>query len=169
MGARLLPRTLAELFSYCLAIEHAAAARYGELERFLRDAGVEDVAEEFEKFGREEQEQYELIKLGTSGQELPEVAGWELTWHFLGDAAARAAPRSTREAIASALAFERHAQAFYFDVAGNSRDDAMRAFSVDMANDEQRHIARLELLLEREPESAGPEEGLAVQGSEPGL
>lgn len=168
MGARLLPRTLPELFSYCLSIEGEAARRYADVERFLRGVGVEDVADEFEKMGREEQEQYHLIKLGTSGRELPEVAGWELAWHFLGGETARPAPRSTRDAIASALAFERRAQAFYFDVAGNARDGAVRAFSVEMANDEQRHIARLELLLERATDAAGPEEGLAVQGSEPG-
>jgi rubrerythrin len=158
MGARLLPRTLPELFSYSLAIEREAAQRYAELERLMRDVGVEQVADEFEKIGREEQEQYELIKLGTAGRPLPEMAGWELSWHFLGDkAAARSAPRSTREAIASALAFERHTQAFYVDVAEHSRDDAVRAFSAEMANDEQRHIARLEVLLEREPDPAGIE------------
>lgn len=158
MGARLLPRTLAELFSYTLAIEQEAARRYADLERFLRSLGVEDVADEFEKMGREEQEQYELIKLGTAGRPLPEVAGWELCWHFLGGVAeGRPAPRSTRDAIAGALAFERHTQAFYFDVAENAFDSAVRAFSVEMANDEQRHIARLELLLERESEAAGIE------------
>ncbi|HEX6265483.1 MAG TPA: hypothetical protein VFZ81_01155 [Burkholderiales bacterium] len=159
MGARLLPRTLPELFSYSLALERDAAKRYLELERFMREIGVEDLADELERLGREEQEQYELIKLGTSGRPLPEFAGWELSWHFLGDGApARRAPRSTREAICSALAFERHTQAFYLDVAENSRDDAVRAFSAEMANDEQRHIARLEALLEREPDPAAGSE-----------
>jgi rubrerythrin len=162
MGARLLPRTLPELFSYSLAIERAAAQRYAELERFMREVGVEQVADEFERIGREEQEQYELIKLGTAGRALPEMAGWELSWHYLGDkAVAKASPRSTREAIASALAFERHTQAFYVDVAEHSRDDAVRAFSAEMANDEQRHIARLEALLEREADRAG------FEGDEP--
>lgn len=162
MGARLLPRTLPELFAYSLALERNAARRYADLERLMREVGVEPIADEFEKLGREEQEQYELIKLGTSGRPLPEVAGWELSWHFLGErAAVRAAPRSPREAIASALAFERHTQAFYVDVAEHARDDAVRAFSAEMANDEQRHIARLEVLLEREPEPTG------LEGDEP--
>jgi bacterioferritin (cytochrome b1) len=162
MGARLLPRTLPELFAYSLALERNAARRYADLERCMREVGAEQIADEFEKLGREEQEQYELIKLGTSGRALPEVAGWELSWHFLGERiAVRPAPRSPREAIASALAFERHTQAFYVDVAENARDDAVRAFSAEMANDEQRHIARLEVLLEREPEPAG------LEGDEP--
>jgi rubrerythrin len=125
MGARLLPRTLPELFSYCLAIEREAAKRYAELERFARQLGVDDVADEFERIGLEEQEQYQLIELGTAGRTLPELAGWELAWHFqAGGKAARAAPCSTREALASALAFERQTQAFYVDVAENARDDA---------------------------------------------
>lgn len=170
MGARLLPRTLAELFSYCLAIEGGAAARYAELEGFLRELGVDGVADELEKMGREEQEQYELIKLGTAGRPLPQLAGWELSWHFLGGAFTDCpAPRSTRDALASALAFERQAQAFYFDVAGNARDESVRAFCIEMAHDEQRHIARLERLLEREPESTGLDDGLAARGPEPGL
>jgi rubrerythrin len=164
MGARLLPRTLPELFSYSLAIEQEAAKRYFELERLMRDIGVEDLADELERIGREEQEQYELIKLGTSGRALPEFAGWELRWHFLCDGAAlRRAPRSSREAIASALAFERQTHAFYVDVAENARDDAVRAFSAEMAGDEQRHIARLETLLEREPDPAAGGEAADLQ------
>ena len=163
MGARLLPRTLPELFSYSLAIEREAAKRYRELERFMREIGVEELADELQRIGREEQEQHDLIQLGTSGRKLPEFAGWELSWHFLGCAAARHAPRSTRDALASALAFERHAQAFYLDVADNSRDDAVRAFSAEMANDEQRHIARLEVLLEQEPDPAAGSEAADLQ------
>jgi rubrerythrin len=160
MGARLLPRTLPELFSYCLAIEREAAKRYAELERFARDLGVEDVADELERLGLEEQEQYELIQLGTAGRTLPELAGWELCWHYQPAGNARRALRSARDAIASALAFERQTQGFYIDVAENSRDDALRAFAAEMAGDEQRHIARLEVLLEREPDpAAGMEAG----------
>ncbi len=164
MGARLLPRTLPELFSYCLEIEQKAAKRYFELERFMREIGVEDLADELERMGREEQEQYELIKLGTSGRTLPQFAGWELRWHFSGEAAApRRAPGSSREALASALALERQTHAFYVDVAENARDDAVRAFSAEMAGDEQRHIARLEALLEREADPAAGGEAADVQ------
>ncbi len=169
MGARLLPRNLPELFSYSLALEREAAKRYAELERFLRKCGIEHLADEFEKIGREEQEQYEVISLGTSGRELPQLAGWELCWYFVGEAQPRHAPRSTREAVAMALAFERRVQSFYNDVADHARDDAVRSFAADMSNDEQGHIARLEVLLERESdattieaEDAGAAGGLPV-------
>ena len=165
MGARLLPRNLPELFSYSLALEREATKRYAELERFMRRLGDEALADEFERIGREEREQYELIELGTAGRELPELAGWELAWHTHGTLLeTRRAPRSRREAIAMALALERRTQAFYADVADNARDDAVRAFSAEMAQDEGRHVAQLEALLGREPEpaSSGPDDAAAL-------
>jgi hypothetical protein len=151
MGARLLPRNLPELFSYSLLLEREAARRYAELEGFLRSRGEHELADELEKLGREEREQYEIIALGTSGRELPELAGWELEWYFGETGLQRArAPRGTADALALALAFERRTESFYNDVAANARADAVRAFAAEMSADEQRHIARLEALLARE-------------------
>jgi rubrerythrin len=157
MGRRLLPRNLPELYAYSIAIERDAAKRFAELERFMRDTGIEHVADELEKIGREEREQYELLTLGTAGRDLPELSGWEYAWHYLGPQADRArAPTTTRETLEAALQTERRAQTFYIDVAENSPDNAVRAFAAEMAADEQRHILRLELLLSREPEAAIP-------------
>lgn len=164
MGARLLPRNLPELFSYALVLEREAARRYTQLEGFLRGRGAEELADELEKLGREEQEQYEIIALGTAGRELPELAGWELGWYFDGeDLKALRVPRSPAEALVIALAFERRSQAFYNDVAANARADAVRAFAAEMSADEQRHIARLEALLARE---YGPAERDAEEAGE---
>ena len=151
MGARLLPRNLPELFSYSLVLEREAARRYTELEGYLRGRGADELADELEKLGREEQEQYEIIALGTAGRELPPVAGWELGWYFDGeDLRGLRVPRNPGEALVIALAFERRSQAFYNDVATNARADAVRAFAAEMSADEQRHIARLEALLARD-------------------
>lgn len=155
MGRRLLPRTLPELYAHALAMEREAAKRFAELEQFMRDTGIEHLAEEFGKIGREEKEQYELLALGTAGRELPEVGGWEYSWHFLGPEADRVeTPTNAREAIAFALRTERRTQHFYGDVAENALDEAVRAFAAEMAADERRHVLRLELLLAREPEAA---------------
>ncbi|MDF3010450.1 MAG: rubrerythrin [Burkholderiales bacterium] len=155
MGRRLLPRTLPELYAHALAMEREAAKRFAELEQLMRDTGIEHVAEEFGKIGREEKEQYELLALGTAGRELPEVGGWEYSWHFLGPEADRVeTPTNAREAIAFALRTERRTQHFYGDVAENALDEAVRAFAAEMAADERRHVLRLELLLAREPEAA---------------
>jgi bacterioferritin (cytochrome b1) len=167
MGARLLPRNLPELFSYSLVLEREAAKRYAELEGFLRGRGARLLADEFEKLGREEREQYEIIALGTAGRELPELAGWELGWYF-GDEGLqeKCAPRSAGDALAMALAFERRTQSFYNDVAANARADAVRAFAAEMSADEERHIARLEALQAREDALGGVEADEAEESSD---
>lgn len=153
MGRRLLPRTLPDLYAHALAMEREATKRFAELEQLMRDSGIQHLAEEFARIGREEKEQYDLLALGTSGRELPEVVGWEYAWHYLGPDADRVPePTNAREAIALALSTERRTQSFYIDVAENAPDDAVRAFAAEMAADEQRHVMRLELLLAREPE-----------------
>ena len=155
MGTRLLPRNLDELFAHALTVERDATKRFAELERFMRAAGLEHVADEFEAIGREEREQYEALALGTAGRELPSVSSWEYAAHYLGPAAdVVRAPRDAREALMLAIAFERRTQMFYVDVAEHTFDDTMCAFAAEMAADESRHIARLERLLAREPEAA---------------
>jgi rubrerythrin len=154
MAQRLLPRTLIELYAHALTIEREAFKRYVELERYMRDCGMDHIADEFEKIGREEQEQYEALALGTAERELPQIESWEYAWHYLGPQADRVgAPKSAREALQLALATERRAQNFYVDVAEHAADDAVCAFAAEMAADEQRHVMRLETLLAREPES----------------
>ena len=155
MGQRLLPQTLLDLYAHALAIEREAFKRFVELERFVRDAGMDYLAEEFERIGKEEQEQYEALALGTAERYLPQIEEWEYAWHFLGTEADKvAAPKSARDAIKLALSTERRAQNFYVDVAEHASDDAVCAFAAEMAADEQRHVARLEQLLAREPEPA---------------
>src|SRR5258705_7403047 len=154
MGQRLLPQTLIDLYAHALAIERDAFKRYIELERFMRDAGMDHLADEFERIGKEEQEQYEALALGTAEREMPQLESWEYAWHYLGAEADKAlAPKSTRDAIKLALATERRAQNFYVDVAEHASDDTVCAFAAEMAQDEQRHVMRLEQLLAREPES----------------
>ncbi len=155
MAERLLPRNLPEMFAYSLAMERDATRRFAELERYMRDAGMDHVADEFESIGREEREQYELLALGTSGRDLPEIQEWEYAWHYLGTPAHKPrAPRSAREALILAINFERRTETFYADVAEHVADDAVSAFAAEMAADERRHVVRLETLLLREPDPA---------------
>ena len=166
MGQRLLPQTLIDLYAHALAIEREAFKRFIKLERFMRDAGMDHLADEFERIGKEEQEQYEALALGTAERELPQIAEWEYAWHYLGHDSERVkAPKNAREALLLALASERRAQNFYIDVAEHAADDAVCAFAAEMATDEQRHIQRLETLLAREPVSSAA----ADDGDEPAL
>ena len=133
-------------------IEREAAKRFAELEKAMRDAGYDHLAEEFESIGREESQQFQALAEGTAGHELPEVPEWEFDWHFQDPRGWKPRkPRSAREALGLAIATERRAQNFYSDVAEASRNDALSAFAAEMAADETRHIQRLEQLLEREP------------------
>jgi rubrerythrin len=155
MGTRLLPRDLNELYAHALELEREATKRFAELERYMRDAGLQHVADELESIGREEREQYELLAIGTAGRELPRPSAWEYAAHYLGPQAdVVRKPRSAREALLLAISVERRTQNFYVDVAENTTDDAMCALAVEMATDEGRHIARLERLLAREPDPA---------------
>jgi len=155
MGRRLLPRNLPELYAYAIVIERNAANDLEKLENFVRDTGNEHLAEEIQKIVREEREQHELICLGTAGRELPTMSGWEYCWHYMDPAAVkRPEPRNTREALSQALGVERRTQAFYVDVAESSPNEGVRSFAAEMAADEQRHIARFETLLAREPDPA---------------
>jgi rubrerythrin len=155
MAQRLLPRSIIELYAHSLAIERDAFKRFIELERFMREVGMDYIADEFEKIGREEQEQYEALALGTAERDLPQLAEWEYAWHYLGASAIKVnPPRTARDALQLALATERRAQNFYVDVAEHAEDDALCAFAAEMAADEQRHVTRLEQLLAREPEPA---------------
>lgn len=164
MAQRLLPQSLIELYAHALAIERDAFKRFVELERCMRDCGLDAIADEFEKIGREEQEQYEALALGTAEQNLPPIAEWEYAWHYLGPQAdKRRAPRGPREALQMALASERRAQNFYIDVAEHALDDAVCAFAAEMAVDEQRHVQRLEQLLAREPQPAAADDAESVR------
>ena len=159
MGERLLPKTLIEVYAHALVLEREAALRFAEIGRFLRAAGIETLADEIDAIGKEELEQYEALALGTADRPMPRIAEWEYSWHFLGAQFDRAAPPTTaRDALALALATERRAQCFYIDVAEHATDDAVCAFAVEMATDEQRHIQRLETLLAREPLQAGADD-----------
>jgi rubrerythrin len=162
MGTRLLPRDLNELYAHALVAERDAANKFVELERYMRDAGMDHIADELESIGKEEREQYELLAVGTAGRDLPAPLSWEYAPHFLGPQAdAVREPKSPREALLLAIAIERRTQNFYVDVAEHATDDTMCAFAAEMAVDESRHIARLERLLAREPD---PQAKVAAEG-----
>jgi rubrerythrin len=152
MAARLLPRTLPELYAHALVLERDATKRFEIFARCMRESGIDHLSEEFEAIGKEEREQYELLAEGTKNSGIPEPSPWEYAWHYIGPAGDVApAPRSTRDVLKLAISAERRTQNFYADVAENVEDEAVSAFAAEMAIDESRHIERLERLLAREP------------------
>jgi rubrerythrin len=159
MAARLLPRTLPELYAHAIVMERDATKRFEIFARCMRETGIDHLAEEFEAIGKEEREQYELLATGTANANLPQLAPWEYAWHFMGPAGDIVpAPQTARDVLKLAISAERRTQNFYADVAENVEDDAVSAFAAEMAADEIRHIERLERLLAREPMPAALEE-----------
>ncbi|MGQ0653355.1 MAG: hypothetical protein ACT4P4_13990 [Betaproteobacteria bacterium] len=163
MASRLLPKSLPELYAHALAVEREATKRFAELEQLMRDAGHDYLADEFERIGNEEREQYEALAFGTQGRQLPEIQDWEYAWHYMGSMIPRpSAPKNAREALALAVSTERRAMCFYADVADHAEDDTLCAFAAEMAADEARHVQRLEMLLAREPAPAAEAEDQAI-------
>jgi rubrerythrin len=159
MGARLLPRTLPDLYAHALVLERDATTRFEMLAKIMRDSGLDHLAEEFEAIGKEEREQYELLAVGTSNSGIVEPAPWEYAWHFMGEGADKVRqPKTARDVLEIALSAERRTQNFYADVAEHVDDDAVSAFAAEMATDESRHVERLERLLSREPLPATAED-----------
>ena len=110
MGTRLLPLNMQELYAHALVVEREATKRFAELERYMRDAGMDHIADEFESIGKEEREQYELLAIGTAGRDMPQLSPWEYAPHVLGPQAnVVRAPKSVREALQLAIASERSA------------------------------------------------------------
>jgi hypothetical protein len=152
MAARLLPKTLPELYAHAIVLERDATKRFQIFARCMREAGMEHLAEELDLIGKEEREQYEILSTGTANANLPQVSSWEYAWHFMGPAGdVVPAPTTVRDVLKLAISAERRTQNFYADVAENVEDDAVSAFAAEMAADESRHIERLERLLAREP------------------
>ena len=155
MAVRLLPRTLPDLYAHALVLERDAAKRFELFAKIMRDTGLDHLAEDFEAIGKEEREQYELLAHGTSGTGIVEPEAWEYAWHFMGQGAdVIQQPRTARDVLVLAISAERRTMNFYADVAENVEDDAVSAFSAEMATDESRHVDRLERLLAREPQPA---------------
>ena len=161
MAARLLPRTLPDLYAHALVLERQATKRFQVFAECMRNVGLDHLAEEFEAIGKEEREQYELLAAGTANAGLAEPAPWEYAWHYMGEEGdVVPAPRNARDVLELALSSERRTQNFYADVAENVADDAVSAFAAEMAADETRHVERLERLLAREPQVASVEDEL---------
>jgi len=159
MAARLLPKTLPELYAHAIVLERDAAKRFQIFARCMRESGMDHLAEELDLIGKEESEQYEILSTGTANANLPEVSPWEYAWHFMGPAGdVVPAPTSVRDVLKLAISAERRTQNFYADVAEHVEDDAVSAFAAEMAADETRHIERLERLLAREPLPAALED-----------
>ena len=150
--------TPAALYAHAIAIEREAAERYAEFAARMSDLGNDDVATVFGALARMESDHLETLTRKTHGIQLPAIDASEYAWLDSGppERAARELVFRTmtpRDALAIALSAERRAQAFFLRMRRVAQDPALRALAQEMAADESGHVALLERVLSRVPES----------------
>lgn len=151
------------LYAHAMAIEHEAVMRYREFAAHVAEHGNDIVADLFRnlaQFGSEHA--YHLAKK-TAGMALPKLAAGEYSWLDqeapVPEAHAFVLRMLTpRLALEIALRAEERAKAFFDKVIDESSDAGIREVALDMARDEQAHIAWVNEALARVPKPYQPTE-----------
>jgi len=151
------------LYAHAMVIEREAVVRYREFAAHMAEHGNDTVAELFRnlaQFGTEHA--YHLAKK-TAGMALPKLAAGEYSWLDqeapVPEAHAFVLRMLTpRLALEIALRAEERAKAFFDKVIDESSDAGVREVALDMAHDEQAHIAWVNEALARVPKPYQPTE-----------
>ena len=150
--------SVSALYAHAMAIEREAVVRYREFAAHVAERGNDTVAELFShlaRFGTEHA--YHLAKKN-AGMALPKLAAGEYSWIDqeapVPEAHAFVMRMLTpRMALEIALRAEERAKAFFEKVIDESSDPGIREVALDMARDEQAHIAWVNEALARMPRS----------------
>jgi rubrerythrin len=161
-------QTLDEFHAHALAIEREAAARYREFAAQMADHDKEELAALFAKLSRLEQEHADLIAQRIGDAKVAEVPAGAYRWLDAGAPETAAHDWIFRlltpyDALRIALAGEERARDFFRGVAEGTDDAQLRAFALEMADEEVEHAARLERALAHEPDPHIDWEGLIEQ------
>jgi len=155
MGARLLPLTVAELCAHALELERDAAERCREYATRMRDLGEDTFAQTFTALYLQKLEEVAALEAASGARKPAELSPWEYAWKLTYTPEAmeskpRLVPLNPREALQLILLAKRRADAFYTDVAENSREATVRTCAAEMSSNERRLMQRLERLLAEE-------------------
>lgn len=162
-GLRRRVGSVSALYAHAMVIEREAVVRYREFAAHMAERGNDTVAELFRslaQFGTEHA--YHLAKK-TAGMALPKLAAGEYSWLDqetpVPEAHAFVLRMLTpRLALEIALRAEERAKAFFDKVIDESSDAGIREVALDMARDEQAHIAWVNEALARVPKPYQPTE-----------
>ena len=162
-GLRRRVGSVSALYAHAMVIEREAVVRYREFAAHIAEHGNDTVAELFRnlaQFGTEHA--YQLAKK-TAGMALPKLATGEYSWLDqeapVPEAHAFVLRMLTpRLALEIALRAEQRAKAFFDKVIDESSDAAIREVALDMARDEEAHIAWVNEALARVPKPYQPTE-----------
>ena len=148
---------LPELYAHAIAIEREAVVRYREYAEWMRDLGVDHVADLFDKLEKVEKAHLRGLEKETAGFPLPELSPWQYAWLFTSlprtlENAFPLMPQNTRDALKLALAAEHRAIGFYRSVADEAADPMVRMVATTMLGEERHHVRDLERVLASEPD-----------------
>jgi rubrerythrin len=166
-------RTPEEFLAHALAIEHEAADRYREFERYFSDRGEEVLAGLCRNLARFEQEHYEQLLEQSRGRSLPAID--DRHYHWLGDGSPEAPAReffyrvaNARQLLEVALQAEHNAADFFRWAASSAPDEAVRRMAGEMALEENEHVSWVTQALEYAPDNKVDIEELVAGGMFPG-
>lgn len=138
--------SVGELYAHALAIEDEAVARYRDFAGRMSDLGNDAVAELFSRLAEFEVEHAVRLAKKTTRMTLPRLVPGEHAW------LERNAPlpeardfvyrmMTPRLALQLALRAEQRAKSFFEQVLAESADAGIRELAVELARDEDSHIA----------------------------
>jgi len=162
-GLRRRVGSVSALYAHAMVIEHEAVERYQEFAAHMAEYGNDIVAELFGKLAEFEAEHAFHLAKKTAGMKLPKLAAGEYAW-LDQDAPVPEAHAfvlrmlTPRLALEIALRAEERAKAFFEKVLAESSDTGIREVALDMARDEQAHIAWVNEALARVPQPYRPTE-----------
>jgi rubrerythrin len=150
-------QSAAELYVHAIAMEREAAERYAEFSGRMADEGNDEVAALFGRLARLEAGHLEALRRRTEGVALPPLES-DYSWIDTGAPETLAHDLVFRlmtphQALGIALRAEKRARAFFEQARRVADDPALRALAQEMAAEEAEHIAMLEALLARTPDS----------------
>ena len=146
-----------ELYAHALAIEREAAARYLEFSGRMADEGNDHLATLFRSLARFESEHVAQLEEATRDMTLPEIAAGQYAWLDAGAPETAAHDLVFRlmtphAALEIALAAEQRARQFFDQVYESSDDERLRELALDMALEEDDHVAWVERALAANPD-----------------
>ena len=155
--------SVGQLYAHALLIEREAAERYREFASNMAEHGNDTLAGLFEQLAEFEGEHaYQLAKK-TAGMTLPKLAAGEHAWLDQESPVPEAHAfvyrmLTPRLALEIALRAEERAKAFFEKVHAEAGDAGLRKVALDLAHDEQAHVAWVNAALAHVPQPYRPSE-----------
>lgn len=151
------------LYAHALQIEHEAAGRYREFASHMAERGDDAVAVLFGQFADVDGERASRLEKKAAGMTLPNFAPGEHAWLDQEAPVPEAHAfiyrmLTPRLALEIALRAEERAKAFFEQVIADASDGSVRDLALDMARDEEAHIARVNKALAHVPVPYRPSE-----------